>query len=512
MLSLDPGSSYELTGTVGKGTGDLVFTLNASTFGSSIPGESLQLDHSLVVNPDGTFTIYLGPTDPGDAMNYLDTTDMTTLIMRDKMANLALGPSQLHVECIADCVETGGMGGTGLSTDNIQMLLQAMADYTEMFNKFNIEKEAEPAGITLPANTMSPFSNSDVEGGFPGQFLSMGHFKIEPDQALIIKVPQVDAGYQSIQLNNAFGATLPGTLAQTTLNNSQTFHGSDGYTYYVVSATNPGVANWLDNGDVSEGSMIARYQNLPDGGTSPDGMGVTTEVVPLSEVRDYLPDDFPTVSAEQFAAIMNERVLSLDYALDVTRGDNWVVQQVIQHDLESAMGSDNYEAVFGVQPFTPMWLRLTPALSPDWLSVAKGMFTDPTAGFTAIQENMSLAINDIVLPMKLAAALLYTEAVETGQTVQTALADGDFMQALTAVFTAGQQFGSILSDALFDPNISITAGILNARDDLATSIMAATGGFPTELGPVATWQWEHMDELVQMSPATMLQDLFSLLN
>lgn len=69
MLSLDPGSSYELTGTVGKGTGDLVFTLNASTFGSSIPGESLQLDHSLVVNPDGTFTIYLGPTDPGDAMN-----------------------------------------------------------------------------------------------------------------------------------------------------------------------------------------------------------------------------------------------------------------------------------------------------------------------------------------------------------------------------------------------------------------------------------------------------------
>lgn len=34
-------------------------------------------------------------------------------------------------------------------------------------------------------------------------------------------------------------------------------------------------------------------------------------------------------------------------------------------------------------------------------------------------------------------------------------------------------FGDIVREALFDPNTSITAGLLNARDDLATAIMAA---------------------------------------
>jgi len=35
----------------------------------------------------------------------------------------------------------------------------------------------------------------------------------------------------------------------------------DGYTYYVVSATNPGVANWLDSNGVSSGEIFARFDH-----------------------------------------------------------------------------------------------------------------------------------------------------------------------------------------------------------------------------------------------------------
>lgn len=76
--------------------------------------------------------------------------------------------------------------------------------------------------------------------------------------------------------------------------------------------------------------------------------------------------------------------------------------------------------------------------------------------------------------------------------------------------TGSQQFGSILNDALFDPNTSIISGILNARDDLATSVMTANGGFPTELGSLATWEWEHMSQLTDLSLATAWADLGSL--
>jgi hypothetical protein len=59
--------------------------------------------------------------------------------------------------------------------------------------------------------------------------------------------------------------------------------------------------------------------------------------------------------------------------------------------------------------------------------------------------------------------------------------------------------GATLTDALFDPNISITAGILNARDDLATAVITANGGFPTEAGFLATLEWEVMSQLSQLS-------------
>jgi hypothetical protein len=49
---------------------------------------------------------------------------------------------------------------------------------------------------------------------------------------------------------------------------------------------------------------------------------------------------------------------------------------------------------------------------------------------------------------------------------------------------------------VFDPSTSITAGILNARDDLAVAVMAANGNdFPSEAGPLATWEWDHMSRL-----------------
>lgn len=75
-----------------------------------------------------------------------------------------------------------------------------------------------------------------------------------------------------------------------------------------------------------------------------------------------------------------------------------------------------------------------------------------------------------------------------------------------------QQFATLFNDTVLDPNTGIIAGFLNARDDLATAILAANNDFPTELGATATAEWANMSDLVQSTSSTLLAELGTLLN
>jgi hypothetical protein len=515
---LAPGATYELTGTVGKGTEALAIATEAITGSTAVSKESLELDHGLVVNPDGTFTIDIGPTEPSGAVNFINDTDATTsgdasLLIRDVLGDWAQGPGSISLQCVSDCPAFFSIPSTGIfpsadaatadvdalpgatqitSVDSLlTTLFTAFANIVGPFNQENMNL-AEVAGIDLPANTMSPLTpeTSVFATGLPSAEVSGGNFDLDPSEALIVKVPDVAAAYSGIELMNVFGAALPFTLAQTTLNNTTAFDDPDGYTYYVVSATNPGVANWLDSNGVSSGEIFARFENLPDG-TDPTGLPVTTEVVPVADVANYLPADTPTVSPAEYAADMSQRVFSYDYALDASRETaqpDWVLQEMILNGLQGVMGTDNFDAVFGSEPVTPLALRFTPALSPDWATVDHDIVTNPVASLEAIFNNLPLAASDITLPMELG----------VGDTVLSLLLP--------------QQLGSLFDETVLDPNTGIIAGLLNARDDLATAVLTANNDFPTQLGSLATAEWTNMPELIQATGSTLLTDLATLFN
>jgi hypothetical protein len=515
---LAPGATYELTGTVGKGTEALAIATEAITGSTAVSKESLELDHGLVVNPDGTFTIDIGPTEPSGAVNFINDTDATTngdasLLIRDVLGDWAQGPGSISLQCVSDCPAFFSIPSTGIfpsadaatadidsltgasttqitSVDSLlTTLFSAFANIVGPFNQENMNL-AEVAGIELPANTMSPLApeTSVFATGLPSAEVSGGNFDLDPSEALIVKVPDVAAAYSGIELMNVFGAALPYTLAQTTLNNTTAFDDPDGYTYYVVSATNPGVANWLDSNGVSSGEIFARFENLPDG-TDPTGLPVTTEVVPVADVASYLPADTPTVSPAEYAADMSERVLSYDYGLDLSRENaqpDWVIQELLLHGLQGVMGTDNFAAVFGSDPVTPLALRFTPALAPDWTTVDHDIVTNPVTSLEAIFNTLPLATSDITLPMELGV--------------------GDAVLSLLLP----QQLESLLDETVFDPNTGIIAGLLNARDDLATAILTANNDFPSELGSLATAEWANMPELIQATGSTLLADLAAL--
>lgn len=504
---LAPGATYELTGRIGGGTEAFAIATEQITGSQAVSKESLELGHDLVVNPDGTFTVYIGPEAPSGAVNFIDDDSATiqgaaSLLVRDMLGDWAKGPSNISIHCVADCppffaIPEGGFFPSDETTaptkitsvdDALTMLFSAFAKIAGPFNTQNMGL-AQIAGIEQPANTMSPLATetSLFATGLPSADVSAGNFDLDPGQALIVKVPDVAAGYSGIELMNVYGAALPFTLAQTTLNNTTAFHSDDGYTYYVVSATNPGVANWLDTGGIPNGEIFARFENLPDG-TDPTGMEVTTQVVPVADVAQYLPEDTPTVSAAEYAADMTQRVLSYDYALDVSRmhaQPSWLIQELLFSGLKGLIGDDNFAAVFGAEPETPLELRFTDALSPDWDAVWHGFTSDPFGSLTAVANNLPLLWSDISLPFQLAAA-----------------------QSVLSLLLPGAA-GSLLSDALLDPNSGIIAGLLNARDDLATTILTANDAWPTEVGEQAAQQWANMSELIGQAASTDLGSWFA---
>jgi hypothetical protein len=516
---LAPGATYELTGTLGGGTEDLSISSEAITAGTAQTKATLELGSNLVVNPNGAFTVYIGPTEPSGAVNYIDDADATTdgdasLLIRDMLGDWAAGPGSVSIQCVSDCPAFFSIPSSGIlpsadsstsgidslaeqsstNTDSIDSLLttlfNAFATITPTFNQESMAT-GEAAGIELPVNTMSPLApETNFGAGLASADISAGNFDLQPGQALIVAVPEVSSAYSGIELMNDFGATLPSTLAQTTLNNTTTFQDPDGYTYYVVSATNPGVANWLDSSGVTSGEIYARFEGIADG-TNATGLDVTTELVPVADASQYLPADTPTVSPAEYAADMSERVLSYDYALDTSRESaqpDWVIQELLLNELQAVMGTDNFDAVFGSEPSTPLWLRLSPALSPDWHTVAHDFLTNPVGSLEALINNLPLAASDVDSPIELAVAQTVLDVLDP------------------------QQLGSTLDDALVDPNTSITAGLLNAADDLATAVLTANDDFPSQLSQLATLEWANMPELVSATPSTALADLSTLLN
>jgi len=88
---------------------------------------------------------------------------------------------------------------------------------------------------------------------------------------------------------------------QSSLNGHQAVLDPDGMFRAVVSAKDPGVANWLDTAGHAERGMLIRWLEC-DSGPRP-----TTKKVAFDEVRKTLPESTSRVTPEQRAEILERR-------------------------------------------------------------------------------------------------------------------------------------------------------------------------------------------------------------
>jgi hypothetical protein len=139
-------------------------------------------------------------------------------------------------------------------------------------------------------------------GALAGQFYYEGAYDLADDEALIVeaKVP-AKCRYNSILLTNAIYETTDWTDNHSSLNDSQAKPDADGVLRVVVSAKDPGVANWLDTAGYPQGVVQGRWMNC-------DSQPVpSVRKVALADVRKSLPAGTALVTPAQRDRIIRDR-------------------------------------------------------------------------------------------------------------------------------------------------------------------------------------------------------------
>ncbi|MGV0747707.1 hypothetical protein [Mycolicibacter minnesotensis] len=476
VIPISADGTYTMTVHPGPGSLDVSFTTLSGTIGSQqgyLPtGQVLSLSGA-TPNADGSYTITFSPT-PHDG-NWIDTTGAETMLIRNSIGDAGLPHDffSLQQEGVAPTYHL-----PFLSDEQLTTLLSNVARDIPTTNADAVYYDQTAIPNKLPVNWMTPVASSTtaINGLMPGQYSTMGHFRLDDDEALIIKVPNLDARYSGLELANAWGQNVPIVTAQGSLNSTQTFADPDGYTYYVVSAKDPGVANWIDTGGLANGMLGVRWQGVEG---NPTGSQTFSQVVNVADVKDYLPADHPLVSPEEQAALLHERLFNWNYNQDQDHDISWLGANLLRYQVVAAMGEENFEKIFGSQVDVPtIWDRMTdPALMPRLDAVASEFLTNPAGAMAAFVGNMPLAFKDIEIPMLLAMMSSKAVADQTWQGLQGDFSSGDWTQAWTTLTGGLERLGTVFEVAWDDPTTGIVAGLLNARDDMATGILNAGNSF-----------------------------------
>lgn len=131
-------------------------------------------------------------------------------------------------------------------------------------------------------------------GGVAGQYYYQGLFKLTPGEVLVLEtdLPQ-ECLYWNVQLSDPLWNTIDWMNRQSSLNGGQAHIDSDGKFRAVIASGDPGVPNWLDPGQFSEGAIMLRWTKS-DSGPRP-----VLRSVPFNELRQALPADTPVISGAQ---------------------------------------------------------------------------------------------------------------------------------------------------------------------------------------------------------------------
>lgn len=108
-------------------------------------------------------------------------------------------------------------------------------------------------------------AKSNAAGGDAGIIYYHSHWKLDPGEALVIEVVPPECESWNFQLNNYWMESLDYRYHRICINKATAKTKEDGKVKVIVSATDPGLPNWIETAGHTEGTMLWRWYRLKTG-------------------------------------------------------------------------------------------------------------------------------------------------------------------------------------------------------------------------------------------------------
>ena len=308
LAKVTPGGSYRLRGKPGKLRAAIIaqrgpFPCEPGGEADNVqPGPSL--DHhdlnALKLDSDGWFDVILSPSRPDGYDGEWWELQLHTNKLWFRGVNADWRNSDVPTFSIERLdIAPGGRERPSAAylKDQLHLLGEAVTFYSGV-EMAHIEAMRDKGFIN---EKLTYYDTTDVVG-LEGQFYFETAYELADDEALIIEaiIPPV-VEYWSVMLTDEVFETTDWHNNHSSLNDTQAYVDNDGVVRFVISAKDPGVANWLDTVGHRSGQFQGRWFRS-EGATLP-----TAKRVPLADVRKHLPSETPFVTPAQRDAILRER-------------------------------------------------------------------------------------------------------------------------------------------------------------------------------------------------------------
>lgn len=253
------------------------------------------------VAPDGTFEIILSAVRPegydGAWLQLDPAIDDTYALLRQ----VAWDWTEVDARVAIQRIDQPIAHHMPRPDEEIVSNLMNVAEYVEWTGIDMIEALKRHDIEATPVNQFADTSVWRKAGAIATQVYLHGDIRIGDDEAMIVEVAlDRQPGYWNVQLMDSFYNGVNSMYHQSSLNPHTGKFDSDGKLRVVISARDPGIANWVDKGHYPR--VFGRFRF--NGCGMPE---VVTKVVPVTEVVQHLPADTPRVSPVERQAVLRAR-------------------------------------------------------------------------------------------------------------------------------------------------------------------------------------------------------------
>ncbi len=294
LAGIAPGGRYRVSGRIlDARPAHASFTL-VENWGTSVTAQTLELP-GIVVDEDGSFTISIDGEPADGRSNHLTSTPRTKfLFIRDSMMDWGREtPLDLSIERLDDAAPLD-------LEQRLDEALRRMREDVPLYYWFFRLSAGKPV------NTMVQPIRVAGYGGLVTQASSLGHFHLEDDQAAIVRFDPAGACYNSFQMAMWWYRSIDAHRIQSGLTGAQAEHDADGTISLVVSARDPGIANWVDTGGLRDLLPMIRWQGIPTTQVR-EGPRHWLDIVPFAEIDRHIPADATRIDAAERAARIARR-------------------------------------------------------------------------------------------------------------------------------------------------------------------------------------------------------------